>query len=276
MDAAVIEHILKSRNPGIRLARRAVKFPVTFLIRGLLSAGFNKVVTPDGYKFNVPSYLSVDGFLALRTGFYEPHEIKLLRQSFQPSDKIVEIGSNIGVVAGIAFNEKLNESGKMLCVEPNSAALSFLEENMTRQLNNNKAKRKKCSIIKSAIGSPAEEGVQDFLSKPSLSSGLRGLVRREERDQVIQVPVSSLSTILAKHADIAERRFSLICDAEGAEIPLIFEDAASLERCDQILIELHEPNFTGRTETPEMMLDELRNLGFRREATSGNCHVLAR
>lgn len=248
--------------------------PARLVLRGMLTYGYNKVSTSDNYTFEVPPYMGVTAYVAMLLGRYEHHEVTLLREAFEPTNRIIEAGSNIGVVASIAFNEKLTADGQMLCIEPHDKALPFLEANLNRQKEKPENADKSCSIKSVALGSPDAQGEQEFLSRENLGSGLSEFVSADDKDVHIKVPVTSLSEI-AK-AEAFSDGYSLICDMEGGEIPLIFEDAAALANCDQMLIELHEPHQTGCDETPEQMLAELQNMGFHLKAQSGMCYVLAR
>jgi hypothetical protein len=76
--------------------------------------------------------------------------------------------------------------------------------------------------------------------------------------------------------EFAPNGASLICDTEGGEIPMILEDAASFAGIRQMVIELHGPELTGRSETPEQMLAVLAKLGFTVGGLYDNCFYLTR
>jgi FkbM family methyltransferase len=271
LDRSLLEAALQSQNPGLRLARKALKYPVNGLLRGFLSVGFNQLTTAEGYKITIPATTSIGLYLSLRSGSYEGHEKKLLRECFEPADNIIEAGSNMGVIAAIALNEKLKNGGHMTCFEANADLIPVLQENIQRVLNMTGNLSKSCAIHNAAIG-VKEDDKAEFLVRSSLGSGLGQYTERRKGDKAVSVPVISLEKAASRYPD----GYSLICDIEGGEIGLIFEQASALAGCSQMMIELHEPKDTGSDVTPEMMVAELRNLGFKRQAQSGNCHYLVR
>jgi len=226
----------------------------------------------------VPSYaLTVDGLFAtsrkmappdyfnLMRGHYEGAERTILRGAFRNASTIVEIGSNIGVVASLALDSKLERNGRMICVEPNPDSHEALYANLSRAQKRRASDDIQLRVLHAAVSGPQGErgGSAEFIQRADLSSGLSGQVSGRASDSsLVNVEVTSLSSILNAHN--VDGPYSLICDAEGAEIPLIFEDAAALKNCSQMLIELHSPSLTGREDVPpDIMVRELESLGFR-------------
>jgi hypothetical protein len=134
--------------------------------------------------------------------------------------------------------------------------------------------RKSFRIIAAAVCSPKEEATAaQFVVRKNLTSALVGQLPFNKTEEVILVQSISLSGLLKKYAPEGA---SLICDAEGAEIPMIFEDCAAFQKIRQITIELHEPQFTGHPETPDIMLQKLSKLGFLVKANIGNTYYLVK
>lgn len=67
--------------------------------------------------------------------------------------------------------------------------------------------------------------------------------------------------------------FQLICDIEGAELEIIEQDRAVLEKCRLLIIELHEANRPARSVSPAQLRDLLLDQGFH--VMAGNGDVLA-
>ena len=231
-----------------------------------------RMESPDGQIFAVPPTMNANDCLAIFSGTYEHYETQLLRSWFQSDHTIVEIGANVGVVSRYAFMEKLQEGGSYICVEPNPVSHAALQNNMRRA--SEISPRKNFSIIAAAICSPKQEATAaQFVVRKNLTSALVGQLPSDKTEQVVWVQSISLSGLLKKYAP---KGASLICDAEGAEIPMIFEDSAAFQKINQIAIELHEPQFTGHPETPDIMLRELYKLGFFVRANIGNTYHLAK
>lgn len=228
-----------------------------------------KARTPDGQWFDTPKGFHPLDFINLWAGRYEAPEMKILEDHFAKDHTIIEIGANIGVVTRTALKDKLTENGMMLCIEANPDALPCLKSNLARSVNGNRAE-----ILPFAIGAPDVEGeIQSFVQKKNLASGLDATAKLKGSDRKIDVAVFSLSAIVNKYAG---KGYSLICDAEGAEILILEKDSQSLERCNQIVIELHPPSQTGRDVTQEQMVEQLKDLGFHHGPSVHNTHYFSR
>lgn len=240
-----------------------------------LSQTFGRIVTADREVYHVPSDISFECFRDLARGIYETHEKYLLWRHFMDASTIVDLGANIGVV-GRAAMAKLDTDGTYIAVEPNPSSLKALEKNLrsgsTRYTG---LFLGRIAVVNAAIGQPINgHDVAEFLQRPNLSSGLVGQVAACANDSApIAVPLKSLRQVLDAHKVSGE--YSLICDIEGGEIPLI-EDKEALRHCSQMLIELHEPELTGQNVTPAEMLDTLFDQGFVHQGQSGNVHYLCR
>ncbi len=251
---------------------KTITRPARSLAGRFLRDVFGQVSTPDGYNFKVYPTMHPMDCLALRTGRYERAETAILRGHFQPDDTIIEIGSNIGVVASVAFSEKLNDGGTLVCVEPNPDALPALAFNIAALRPRFPARN--AVIIAAAVDAPgAETGTAEFRIRPNLGSGLAAVTAPRSNERVTDVAATSLSALVKRYAPNGA---SLICDAEGGEIPMILEDREGLRHIRQMAIELHEPGLTGRRETPEIMLDHLKSQGFSVGARNLNTWYLTR
>jgi FkbM family methyltransferase len=215
----------------------------------------------SGQSFAVPSGWRLKNRLSLFLNRYEGNDIELLRKWFKPVDVIVEIGANIGVVARYAFLNKLNDGGNYICIEPNPRSFDALNANMLEAQR--AAPNRNYTIIQAAVCPPPQEGQElDFLVRPNLRSGLKSHIKDSGNEVTAKVATISLSSIMRKYAP---RGASLICDAEGGEIPVIQQDPEAFANIRQIEIELHDPSLTGQQETQETMLKALKGLGFRLE-----------
>jgi FkbM family methyltransferase len=243
----------------------------------MLSAEFlamswrNRITTPDGQVFDIPSTMNANECLAVYGGNYEADETRIIREWMQPDSTIVEIGCNIGFVGRYAFTEKLLDSGTYICVEPNPVPGPALRRNMERAERQCPGRR--FEIVSAAIRGGGDQRVDvQFVVRKNQTSAAVGQIPHEKMEQIISVPSMSLTTLLRTYAPNGA---SLICDAEGAEIDMIFKDGEAFQHIRQIAIELHEPAFTGRAERPDIMLDRLKSLGFTCKARMGNtCYLI--
>jgi FkbM family methyltransferase len=230
----------------------------------------DRLLTPGGQLFDLPPDLDDYNRCALFAGRYERLELKLLKRYFETDSTIIEIGANIGVVARYAFLNRLRDGGTYICVEPNPHSRAALHANMLRAQT--KRPWRKFDIVAAAVAAPARDGQKErFALRQNLGSALATTNTSEEG--TVEVDVHSLSSLMR---DLAPAGASLICDAEGGEIPMILEDTAGFAAIRQILIELHEPWLTGRSETPDQMIAALEKLGFTVLCELGNCCYLRR
>jgi len=225
-------------------------------------------ITPSLKKIHTSPTTTSECWLQLTGGRYENDERYILKHHFKPASTIIEIGSNIGVVAADAIETRLETNGRIICVEPNPYAIETLQKNIAEAVKRRgKNRAVETSIVNAAICSPTvseQNETLGFYARPNLSSGLVGQVVERQSDTTTEVPAISLSGILERFN--IKSGYSLVMDAEGAEIPMLFEDGDALDRCTQIAIELHSPKLTGSHITPRDMVDRLVQLGFQQRA----------
>ncbi len=232
----------------------------------------HRAITTGGQVFNTSPGMGRPDYLSLIRGNYEAAELAILRRSFKSASTIVELGSNIGIIAYHALMQRMNDGGRMVCVEPNADSLKALQANTDRAL---KTVNAQVSFLNAAIGAPGQENqTVEFLARNNLGSGLVSQVAPRPDDKApVNVQLTSLSDIL-RQQNIGE--YSLICDIEGGEIPLLYQDSGALKGCTQMLIELHDTAHTGQKETPAAMRRQLKNLGFACEDHVANTYYFER
>lgn len=243
-----------------------------FALLKALTRVMGRVTTPNNGSFRLPRNFHPYDFWGLHRGVYEDAETEILDKEFQPDDLIIEIGSNIGFIARRAC-AKLRPSGTLVCIEANPAVLPYLEANVAELRG-----RFDVHVVGAAIGAPETEGENRFFrQRNSLTSGLGEVATEVDGDKSkdILVPVRSLSSVVEAF-DKDGKGYSLVCDAEGAEILIFTKDLGSLSRCRQIAIELHEPAMTGSDMTPEDMVQVLEGIGFTHGRVVEKTHYFRR
>lgn len=254
-------------------AKRFIR-PFAFAAGGLLARTVGVTRTPDGEWLRVPPTMKGQDYVTLTIGQYEVPERTLLQSHFVPDDTIIEVGAHIGVVARDAVRTKLKTGGTYVAVEPDPRVITALRKNLIGSFD--EATRKKIHIVENAIDDPLNEGHRErFYLESNLSSRLArvGDLSYTPGQELGSVTATSLSKIVNRHARFG---YSLICDAEGAEIMILTRDSSALSKCRQILIELHHPDLTGRNVTPQAMVGIIEGLGFEHGAQNHNTHYFAR
>ncbi len=239
---------------------------------GAFNSTFGVAITPEGNLISTPRQMNPATYLAIVRGGYERAELSLLQQ-FTAASTIVELGANIGIVTTAALN-KLSTTGRIVCVEPNPDSLPALSRNIERALQRQAGYMKPdVRIIHAAVGN--DGGTTQFIRRAGLDSGLVGQVSlRDDDAPAVDVPVKTLSQIL-KESNI-HGPYSLVCDIEGGEIPLMYDDADALQKCVEMVIELHPTSLTGSDIDQTQMLGRLESLGFKQKANVANTYLLQR
>jgi FkbM family methyltransferase len=151
---------------------------------------------------------------------YERAEIGLIHRHLPEDVDVVELGASLGVTACHALSV-LGRDRRLVAVEANPSLIGPLEQ----CLDDTRA-----TVVHAAIdysGSPtAKLGVHSS----TLLSSVGGC------GTVVDVPAMTLSDLLDTHGI---GRFALLCDIEGAEAGILFDDPGSLERCELAIIEQH-------------------------------------
>lgn len=273
---SILTHDLRSflrpyLGPVVRPVRSLVHRGVAALVR---QTG-HQVPTLTGKVFEVPEWADYSMIRSIASGTYERPEISILRRFFRPAATIVELGSNIGIVAHHAIRHKLQGCpGRLICVEPNPVSMPALRHNVQRAIEGKQGIR--VEFLQAALVAPGEDGQgAPFFSRRNLSSGLVKQVASLPGDeQPVTVGTTSLSRILREKQ--VTGAYSLICDIEGGEIPLIFKDAGALRPCEQMVIELHDPSLTGQQITQSEMAEELGRQGFSLRQQIANTYYFSR
>lgn len=256
-----------------KLVKRAIRETACLGARAL-NLAFSKAVTVNGDFYATPRQMNPIDYISLVLGRYERAELGMLKRHFKSAANIIEVGANIGVLTRAAFETKLESDGRLICLEPNPDSKQSLLRNVL--LNRRSGPQNYTfEFLQYALCAPSNEGEAIFIQRNNLSSGLVGQVEKNPSDTShISVSTISLSSLLEQKN--VTGRYSLICDAEGAEIPMMYEDGDALKNCDQILIELHHPDLTGQPVTPHDMLGRLKELGFHLKDQDTNTYYLNR
>jgi len=179
-------------------------------------------------------------------GIYESAEVRFIKNCLRTDLDVVELGSSLGVVTSQILR-RLDSDRRLVCVEANPNLLETLRSNIKQNGNG-----RSVTIVHGAIAASTIHGesVNLLLGKDNTVSHVS---ERAPSSEAIAVRAFELATIL-KSTGI-DGDFALVSDIEGAEASFILSNRAALDRCQQMIIELHETEWQGRTIT----VDELRS-----------------
>jgi len=203
---------------------------------------FQKYYCTEDCKFAVPEGMDLIFNSSFFYDTYELEERELVKKWIQPSDRVLELGGCIGVVA-CTTNKFLNlNENNHIIVEANPKLIPFIQKN--RDLNNCKFK-----IEQVAVG---HDGKAAFYFGERINGGS---VCRSSSES-IEVNSVSLRNLEQKHG-----KFNvLLMDIEGAELKVIEDSRDLLKNYRIIMVEWHP--FITAAEEIEKCRNILKDLSF--------------
>ncbi|MCB6178831.1 FkbM family methyltransferase [Rhodobacter sp. Har01] len=201
-----------------------------------------KTTTLDGLRLVCdPAKMHRSVATAIIKGSYEAPERVLVRAALRPGDKVVEVGTGVGVVSLLC--NKLAGAGNVTSFEANAALEPVIRENFA--LNGMEPRLRLRAVT--VDGAP----ISFFRNENVVSSSIydRGL-----QAQKVTVESDAIDRVLKD-----EQATVLVMDVEGAEIDLL--QAANLSGLREIIVELH-PHIVGEAAT-RAMIDSVCARGFR-------------
>lgn len=219
-----IKVFLQKNNLSFLITKtRYIRF-FHFFIVGYYLLKRKKPIRVHGGLFFFPEKTNAINIGKYFFGFYERSEFRLIKKFIEPSDVVLELGANIGIMSNI-INDLLLNKKNQVSVEANPYLISLLEIN--KSLNNSMFK-----IENSLISN--KENIFFYVNDNNLSSSIY-----EKTSNRIEVNSISLNELIEKYNITFN---TLIMDIEGAEIDFILNNDLSI--FDKILIEFH-PSKTG-------------------------------
>lgn len=201
---------------------------------------------------------------------YESAEIEFVQQYLNPEFDVIELGSSIGVLTS-HMARKLATSNRIICVEANPRLLSQIERNV--RLNSPTAN---ITILHKAIeySSISHTSIEFGVRERNIDSKVEINTGESASSYRVQVPIISLSEIIEKSGI---GTYTLVSDIEGAEVGMLLSEDKSLQKCRQMIIELHKSRYQGQLFTISDITQLLVNRhGFSLRAKRGAVHLFER
>lgn len=185
------------------------------------------------------------GFLFARQISYENEFREIIMEHIQEGNLVFELGSNIGQYA-LQIGKKLEGTGTLICVEPDSDNFAFLSLNM--YMNN----LTNIHLLKSAVSNKVERRkfFKDTLTGGRMSSLIQDYSGDHYQGSSEEVDTTTMSQLIQQYGTPSFVKV----DVEGAE-DLIFEDESVIHKSTIYLIEVRE-------ETKESIFKRFSSLGF--------------
>ena len=203
------------------------------------------IISLHGYEIGLDRQaLPLPILRAMIKGWYEAGEVKLIKGFIEPEDRVLELGSGIGITTMVTADIVGEDS--IFPYELNPHLVGWANFNFDKN-------GKSIEVFSQALVPAAQKdvGVVDFhIHKNYWGSSL---LKRPGTKEVIQVPVAALEDTVQHHDANC-----LLMDIEGAEVGLLM--AADLTHIEKLIMEIHY-GIAGREPTDEMIC-HLINSGF--------------
>jgi len=233
---------------------KLVELSARFVGLGVTLAG-NRV-NYHGNRMSVdnPAVTQLDKGLMVY-GLFEAEELEAVRRYLDPALPVIEFGGFIGCLA-CAANKLLDDPARHIVVEANPQVIPKLETN--RNSND-------CQFVV-LHGCIAYGADHVYLYQSGVSSSVESA---NHKGDPVEVPTATLSSVVQQYDTPV---FSLICDIEGAEVDLVREEAALIEKsAHTIIIEIHS-NMIG-SDRVDWLLSRFGELGFVQVHRELDVHV---
>ena len=248
--------------PVIAMKRRIANLLTSPAVGATVRAATKGLVRSHGLRIDTRSPEIADATrAALLFRTYESAELRLVRHLKLTRD-VVDLGASLGVVSSAAAR-RMPAGGQITCVEANSGVLALAESNVRAN-----APHVSVRPVHGAVEYGVDEGDPVSFDRGRLHVG------SSKSDQPASNGFSAPALRLRSIAP--QGPYTLIMDIEGAEAAVFHEDSATLERCLQMLVELHETTYRGSVMGPRELLNIAADLGFREIASYGNSFILSR
>lgn len=190
---------------------------------------------------------------------YESAEIRAVCRHLRSDLDVIELGASIGVLS-CHIRRKLAIDRHLYAIEPDPDLVKLFEQNL-------KINGINCgvTILNRAISNIS--GEQSFVRG---NTNLSGHTPQVCHGGSLTVEGTTMSDLIA-HLGVGE--YALVCDIEGLEIELLAEEFEAFRNCEQIIVELHQREYSDS----ERLIQQLQHAHrFSLQARYGSVYVLTR
>lgn len=159
---------------------------------------------------------------SLRTGEYESNEARRVRRAIRPGDRVLELGSGLGIITSIMA---AIDGVRVWSFEADPATVRLASRVIEANCNGN-------VVLAHGILAPGPSRSVAFYQREDfwMSSTL---ARQGPYEHVIEIETSDIDTFIKQHQINA-----LVMDIEGAELELL--QHAGLPGVERVFLELHD------------------------------------
>lgn len=161
---------------------------------------------------------------AIRDGGYEQLELNQLNSIMHPNERVLEIGSGIGLISTLAAKNPLID--QVIAYEANPVLCEY--QRQVHKLNNVKVDVRNSILLPNA----SHEQIDFYIRSDFWSSSLSS---HSPYEQVVRVPVADFQQVIE-----TDDPTLLVVDIEGGELDLF--DGIDFKNIRRVLIEIHQQN----------------------------------
>lgn len=162
---------------------------------------------------------------SLYWGVYETSEVLFVDRYLRSDLDVIELGSSIGVVSS-HIAQKLSSERRLICVEANPQLISVIQTNIK-----NNAPNLRINVLHGAIDYSDAKVITLDIGGRNIDSKIT-----KTGKNLVPIPVLTLGEVCNRYH---VEEFCLVCDIEGSEWGMLQNEAEVLNRCRQVIIELH-------------------------------------
>lgn len=231
------------------MLKKLQHFKRTAYLRLLRLSGSEKEqFSPHGVTVLVPRGADAQIRYKLARGRpYEASEATLIVQNLKRDMPVIELGGCMGVISALIRNQ-IGPSAQHIVVEANSTLANFCRPNAMQG-----AAEGATEVIVAAVDYSGAETVNFSLGSAALSGRVRS-------DGGLSVPTTTLAKLAAK---LPAGEFALICDIEGAEVPLVDNELELLGRVGVFVLETHPKLYPGKKDDVKALVAKIESTGLR-------------
>lgn len=162
---------------------------------------------------------------ALTRGTYEGEEIKQLHKLIEPEERILEIGSGLGLMSTLAG--KHESSVQVITVEANPQLIPYIQK--VHEING----VQHVELISGILSNDTASGTVPFYIKENFWGSTLVKPKQNNYLKMVEVPIHNFNELILK-----TKPSMIICDIEGGELDLFIH--ANLTGVEKVLLEIHQ------------------------------------
>ena len=216
---------------------------------------------PHGIDVSVPRAADLKIRYDLARGrSYEGSEAEMITAHLPKSMPVIELGGCLGIISAL-IRRQIGPTAPHIVVEANATLAEFCRPNAMIG-----AAEGASQIVVAAVDYSGATSV-------SFSTGRMAHSGRVSDGGNISVPTTTLTNLAAS---LPEGPFALICDIEGAEVPMILHEAVLLSRVSVFVLETHPKLYSKGKRDMEDLVAAVTKTGLRQVARVKNVYAFVR